>query len=184
MLLRRAVGIILLIIGIHFLYNGLGQSNLLLSTSRSVPQQALLQRTALSAVTPALAVETIGNLTWGRDFSQAQQRANLERQPLFVDFFATWCANCKAFQQLAIKNPQLNTALQQAVLVKIYDTDEVFSHLQQDPQFPELRGIGGQPLLPLFAIYSPDGVLRWKGQDYQAVSTMVTQLAHAKSGTP
>jgi hypothetical protein len=74
----------------------------------------------------------------------------------------------------------LNGALHKAILVKIYDTDAVFQTLKQDARYPELRGVGGQPLLPLFAIYSPEGVMVWKGQDYQAIQTMVAQLEHAK----
>lgn len=125
-------------------------------------------------------VEIHGNLHWGRDWALAHERARSERKPLFVDFYATWCANCKAFQQLAIRDTQLNAALQDAVLVKIYDTDPIFRTLQQESHYPELRGVGGQPLLPLFAIYAPPGRLLWKGQDYQAVQTMVAQLDQAK----
>ena len=120
------------------------------------------------------------NLQWWRDFSLAQQCARAEQKPVFVDFYATWCANCKAFQHLTLTDAQLNGALQKAILVKIYDTDTVFQTLKQDARYPELRGVGGQPLLPLFAIYSPEGVMVWKGQDYQAIQTMVAQLEHAK----
>jgi len=125
-------------------------------------------------------VEVHENLQWWRDFSLAQQRAKAEHKPVFVDFYATWCANCKAFQQLTVNNAQLNAALNEVILVKICDTDAVFRTLQQDAHYPELRGVGGQPLLPLFAIYTAEGVLVWKGQDYQAIQTMVAQLDHAK----
>jgi len=134
---------------------------------------------ACASSAPA-SVEVHENLHWWRDFSLAQQRARTEHKPVFVDFYATWCANCKAFQQLTVSDAQLNTALHEAILVKICDTDTVFRTLQQDSHYPELRGVGGQPLLPLFAIYSPEGGLVWKGQDYQAIQTMVAQLDHAK----
>ena len=129
---------------------------------------------------PTATLEVHENLQWWRDFSLAQQRAQAEKKPLFVDFYATWCANCKAFQHLTLGDTQFNAALQEVILVKIYDTDAVFRILQQDASYPELRGIGGQPLLPLFAIYSAQGALVWKGQDYQAVHTMMAQLEHAK----
>jgi thiol:disulfide interchange protein DsbD len=179
MLLRRTCGIILLIVGGHFLYNGLGQSGLLLDPSlhRSA---GLSNQTATGAMSSASQVEIHGNLRWLRDFSVAQQRANAEHKPLFVDFYATWCANCIAFQKLTLTNSALNTALQQVVLVKIYDTDPIFPFFQQDRHYPELKGVGGQPFLPLFAIYSPEGELTWKGQNYQAVDTMIAQLEHAK----
>jgi hypothetical protein len=64
--------------------------------------------------------------------------------------------------------------------MKVYDTDTDFKAFQQDSRFPELRGVGGQPFLPLFAIYSPQGEFIWKGQDYQAVGTMIAQLDRAR----
>ena len=181
LLIRRALGIILLIVGTHFLYNGMGQSGILLENSATIPSI-----TAPQSPTPSLQgnrapqVEIHGNLQWLRDFSSAQQRASAEGKPLFIDFYATWCANCKAFQRLSVTNRQLNQALQQTVLVKIYDTDEVFKTFQQNRHYPELGGVGGQPFLPLFAIYSSDGALTWKGQDYKAVGTMVAQIEHAR----
>lgn len=185
MLLRRACGIVLLIIGTHFLYNGLGHSGLLIDV-RS-PMQSVGTTTGRS-LNPTITngtqqpqIEIHGNLHWLRDFTAAQQRASLEQKPVFVDFYATWCANCKAFNRLTIDDALLNQALQQVILVKIYDTDPIFRTFQQDQRFPELRGVGGQPFLPLFAIYSPQGTFVWKGQDYQAVHTMMVQLDHAKS---
>ena len=186
MLVRRAVGIVLLVIGVHFLYNGLGQSGILIQSARGgAPRQATtLDMSRMPALTPVAAaspeVEISGNLHWLRDFALAQHRARSEQKPVFVDFYATWCANCKAFQRLAMNNSQLNTALQQAVLVKIYDTDVAFRTFQTDENYPELGGVGGQPFLPLFAIYSPRGEFLWKGQDYQAVVTMVAQLERAR----
>jgi thioredoxin:protein disulfide reductase len=186
LLLRRAVGIILLIIGIHFLYNGIGESGILIQ-----PRALITGKTGGTAKTDGEIVsakkedsgEVHGNLYWSRDFTLAQQRSQTEQKPLFVDFYATWCANCRAFQNLTLKNVALNQALHKAILVKIYDTDPFFAVFQQNPHYPELRGVGGQPLLPLFAIYSPQGVLTWKGQDYQAVNTIIAQLAYAQNTT-
>ena len=164
--LRRASSIIVLLVGLYCLYYSF-------APSRKVPEG--------SQASPQL-VEMVANLQWWRDFAMAQQRARTEQRPLFVDFYATWCANCKAFQRLTVSDPQLHAALQEAILVKIYDTDAGFQILQGDPRYPELRGVGGQPLLPLFAIYSAQGVLVWKGQDYQAVHTIVAQLERARYG--
>jgi len=162
--LQRASSIVLLLIGVYFVSMGFGP----LWRMPATP-------TALQA-----SVEMSENLQWWRDFSMAQQRARAEHKPIFVDFYATWCANCKAFQRLTMSDVQLNTALQNVILVKIYDTDAGFPTFQQDPHYPELRGVGGQPLLPLFAVYTAPGVLVWKGQDYQAVHTIVAQLERAR----
>lgn len=184
-LVRRVLGILLLIVGVHFLYNGLGQSGILIpasGTGQRIATLGGLTRPGGGEIEDATfsQVEFSGNLRWLRDFPLAQERARVEGKPLFVDFYATWCANCKAFQRLAESNDQLNNALQQAVLVKIYDTDEIFETFQRDESYPELGGVGGQPFLPLFAIYSGQGALRWKGQDYRAITTIVSQLEAAK----
>ena len=181
-LLHRVLAILLLIVGVHFLYNGLGQSGILIPAPETGQQLANLDqpRESRGGGSTGSEVEYSGNLRWLRDFAFAQETARTEGKPLFVDFYATWCANCKAFQRLAVRNDQLNNALQQAVLVKIYDTDEVFKSFQRDRNYPELGGVGGQPFLPLFAIYSGQGTLHWKGQNYRAVNTMVSQLEAAK----
>lgn len=180
LLVRRALGIILLIVGAHFLYNGLGKSGLLIGPApSSAGREERIQSTDIAQPRQAH-VEIRGNLRWYRDFAFAQHQARQQQKPLFVDFYATWCANCKAFQQLASTHTALNAALQQVVLVKIYDTDEIFQTFRQDRRFPELGGVGGQPFLPLFAIYTPAGDLFWKGQNYQAVQTMIAQLQQAK----
>jgi thiol:disulfide interchange protein DsbD len=184
LMLRRACGIILLIIGVYFLYNGLARSGILLE----LPGSASVNVSSSSATRSAdqlpsangTQAEVHGNLRWLRDISLARQQASAEQKPLFVDFYAHWCANCKAFGRLALRDTALNTALQDAVLMKVYDTDTDFKAFQQDSRFPELRGVGGQPFLPLFAIYSPQGKFIWKGQDYQAVGTMIAQLDRAR----
>lgn len=184
LLLRRSLAIVLLLIGAHFLYRGMGQSGILLEKSTALSRTISTQLGTSSGVDNRVArIETHGNLQWLRDFSLARQRARTERKPLFIDFYATWCANCRAFQRLSLTNRQLNRVLQQTVLVKIYDTDAIFKTFQQNRHYPELGGIGGQPFLPLFAIYSPDGALVWKGQDYQAVATMIGQLEYARRVT-
>lgn len=184
-LVRGVLAIVLLITGVHFFYNGLGQSGILIPVPETVEQVANLGQAGQYkgdevGGSAASGVEYSGNLRWLRDFALAQETAKAEGKPLFVDFYATWCANCKAFQRLAVRNNQLNNALQQAVLVKIYDTDKVFETFQRDQNYPELGGVGGQPFLPLFAIYSDRGAFHWKGQNYRAVSTMVNQLEAAR----
>ena len=173
MLVKRTSSLILFVTGIFLLYNGFVRPGDLIPLASSRMAEACVSRAS-----PL--VEAHEDLQWWRDFPLAQQRAKAEQKPVFIDFYATWCANCQAFQHLTVSDAQLNAALHEAILVKICDTDPVFRTLQQDSHYPELRGVGGQPLLPLFAIYSPQGALVWKGQDYQAIQTIVAQLDHAR----
>lgn len=117
------------------------------------------------------AVERVGNLVFHRDEPTARQQAKSEGRLLFIDFYADWCVNCKLWSKLAVKDQKLNTALQKAVLLKIYDTDAVFSTYQNDKRFGELL-VG----LPFFLILAPDGSVRYKSQDYKDVRGMVQAL--------
>lgn len=180
--LRQACSIVLLIIGVHFLYNGLGQSGILIaSPPTNTPEQITTRGSAdtLISTTNPPPIEIHGNLRWFRDITLARQQARTAVKPLFVDFYATWCANCKAFSKLTQSDMALNTALQSVVLAKVYDTDKDFQAFQADQRLPELRGVGNQPFLPLFVIYSAQGEFVWKGQDYQAVHTILAQLQRA-----
>lgn len=115
--------------------------------------------------------ERIGNLVFFRDPSAALSAAAEKNKPIFIDFYADWCTNCHEFSALIQKPGNLNTALQDAVLLKIYDTDTAFLSYQENPAYPELQ-IG----LPFFLILSPDGSFRWKGNNYLDSDGMIGAL--------
>ena len=119
-------------------------------------------------------MEKTGPLTWQRDFAKAQEMAQQQSLPIFVDFYAHWCANCKKFSHQAAQAGPLQDALQSVVLAKIYDTDGVFTSFRDDPRYPELkRG------LPFFLILSSQGEFLWKGNDYRAHDTMISEIQKA-----
>ncbi len=121
---------------------------------------------------PPQAYEELGPLRFYRDAKEAFSAAARERRPLFIDFYADWCPNCKAFTKLMQKHKGLQEALQGAVLLKIYDTDPAFQQMENDPRFPELK-IG----LPFFAILESNGKLFWKTTDYKDTSGMIQALS-------
>tara|TARA_B100000315_G_scaffold163184_1_gene151672 strand:- start:144 stop:611 length:468 start_codon:yes stop_codon:yes gene_type:complete len=121
-------------------------------------------------------IEKHENLEWYRDFEWAKEVALKENQPIFIDFFAYWCANCLEFEKLSVKNEKLNKILQNAVLVKIYDTDPVFEIFKNDPAHRELK-MG----LPYFTILRPNGEFFWKGTQYNAVETMGKMIKAASA---
>ncbi len=165
--LRKAFSLILLIFGVHFFYNGLGQSGLLLG---SKPTPVLTE----PAETEIVNTEKNGNLIWQRNFENALVLARNENKPVFIDFYADWCANCVAFKKLSFRNMKLNKALKRAILLKIYDTDAQFKRFQDNPLYAELK-----TGLPFFVILKPDGKFFWKGTQYNAVNTMTEMIGNA-----
>ncbi len=120
--------------------------------------------------------EMSGNLEWFRDREIVFQKAEKSGKPIFIDFYADWCTNCKEFQKLSISDLALNRALlENAVLWKIEDTDPIFEEYANDERFPELK-IG----LPFFVILSPKGDLIFKTNDYLATKRMIEQLSIVK----
>ncbi|EPG74872.1 cytochrome C biogenesis protein transmembrane region [Leptospira fainei serovar Hurstbridge str. BUT 6] len=116
-------------------------------------------------------IEQHGNLGWHRVSQAAFEVAKSEARPVFVDFYADWCTNCKEFEELTLSDPELNKALNHAVLLKIKDDDKEFQSFEQDPRFPELK-IG----LPFFVIFSPDGQVLFKTNNYLNTPDMIRTI--------
>ncbi|MBF0274012.1 MAG: sulfite exporter TauE/SafE family protein [Nitrospinae bacterium] len=119
-------------------------------------------------------VEEHGNLKWYRSYDNALQEAKRLNQPVFIDFFAYWCANCIAFADMSLTNKDLNKALEKTVLLKVYDTDKAFEEYKKIKSYRELN-VG----LPFFVVLKPDGTFFWKTTQYNAVSQMINKLEEA-----
>ena len=118
--------------------------------------------------------EMIGNLKFYRNDAHARELAANSGKPIFVDFYADWCTNCKDFSQLARKDRRLNTALQQAILIKIYDTDAIYEEYAARSEHDELN-IG----LPYFLVLKSDGSFHWESQNYRDIEGMTGALQSA-----
>lgn len=114
---------------------------------------------------PPMKVE--GNLKWHLDPGAAYAEAQSRGKNVFIDFFGSWCTNCKAFSELAQTDEDLNEALASAVLLQIDDRSAAFDRYRADPRFPELK-VG----LPFFVITDPDENLLYKTSDYLATNEM------------
>jgi thiol:disulfide interchange protein DsbD len=121
-----------------------------------------------TASTPTIATETKGELTWYLNREDAVKAAREQGKPIFVDFFAYWCANCKEFEHLTQTDRELIDGLKKVVLLKIYDNDPEFKQFQNDKRFPELK-VG----LPFFVIADADNHLLYKTSDYTRTDEMV-----------
>lgn len=117
-------------------------------------------------------IEQKGKLTWHLDKEAAYDEAKKKGKLVFLDFHGNWCTNCKAFQKLTQEDKDLNGALQNAVLYKVYDTSEEFKDYREDPRFPELK-VG----LPFFVITDTDGNMLYKTNDYLKTEEMAMFLS-------
>jgi thiol:disulfide interchange protein DsbD len=124
--------------------------------------------TAAAGVASAAKTETKGELTWYLNRDDAVKAAREQGKPIFVDFFAYWCANCKEFEHLTETNHELIDGLKKMVLLKIYDNDPEFKRFQNDKRYPELK-VG----LPFFVIADADDHLIYKTSDYTRTDEML-----------
>jgi thiol:disulfide interchange protein DsbD len=115
--------------------------------------------------------EKMGQHVWFLEKSYALAAAKEQGKAVFVDFYGSWCANCKAFEAKAQSDVVLSKALGEAVLLKIRDTDPQFKEWQADPRFPELK-VG----LPFFVILDAEGSLLYKTSDYTRTDEMMLFL--------
>ncbi len=120
--------------------------------------------------------EIHGNLIWYRNEADVWRMAKQSGLPVFVDFYADWCTNCKEFQKLTQKDSRLNVTLKdQAILWKVYDTDPIFETFQENPTYIELK-IG----LPFFLVLSSDGRFVYKSNDYLDSKGMIDAILKSK----
>ena len=117
-------------------------------------------------------LENEAGILWHRDFTNAQKEAKATGKPIFIDFYASWCANCLAFKKETTHNSALNDALRlHAISVKLVDKEAEFERFKALPEHRALK-IG----LPYFAILTPEGELSWSTTDYQATEKMISIL--------
>ena len=168
--IKKGIAFFLLLPAFYFMYYGLSQAGIITIKKEAASISAIDTTLTKNGVE----IEKHENLEWYRDFEGAKKVALKENKPIFIDFFAYWCANCLEFEKLSVKNEKLNRVLQNAILVKIYDTDPIFKTFREDPAHRELK-----TGLPYFAILRPGGEFFWKGTQYNAVETMGAMIKSA-----
>jgi thiol:disulfide interchange protein DsbD len=152
---KRSLLILSSIVGALILIRGF-----ILPSSATSPQ-------VISANETAQRKEKKGKLTWYLDKKAAYTEAKKTGKNVFIDFYANWCTNCKAFEKMTYENESLIASLENAILLKIYDTTPEFKEYSADSRFPELK-VG----LPFFVITNTDGELIYKTNDYMKTEEM------------
>ena len=160
--LARFVGVVTFILGGWLLISGLNYI--------SLPGQV----NATTQVVVEYPQKDEGGVVWLHTLAEAQERARLTGKPIFIDFYASWCANCLEFAKEVVTNKRLNLALREsAIPLKIIDGTPEFERFKSSPEHRQLK-IG----LPYFAILNSDGQLQWSGTDYKATNTMLNVLSN------
>jgi thiol:disulfide interchange protein DsbD len=162
---KRALLFIIGLIGILLLVKGF-----LFSSDISIQKEASISN-KISSVEPK--TEQKGQLTWYLDEDMAYAAAKEKSKPVFIDFHADWCTNCKEFQKTTQSNTALNEALKNAILLKVYEGSSAFKKYVSDPRFPELK-VG----LPFFLITDKDENLLYKTNDYMKSDEMIMFLSN------
>jgi thiol:disulfide interchange protein DsbD len=166
--MHRFLGVVSLLLGGWLIVSGLEHLPLL----SKISPMPIASANAVASTTNVQPIEHEAGIPWYRNYEAAQKVAQQSGKPLFIDFYASWCANCLEFKKEAAQNEQLNKALRdKAVAVKLVDKEPEFEKFREDKNHRPLK-IG----LPYFAIILPNGKLAWSGTDYKAVHAMIAEL--------
>lgn len=171
--MQHYVGVLSIIVGGWLVVAGLGQMPIMRTAEAGLlVQNGVVPNAASSNVSAVLPVQTEAGISWYRSFEAAKQVAQQTGKPIFIDFYASWCANCTEFKKETASNLQLNRVLREkAVAVKLIDKEPEFEKFRASQEHRQLK-IG----LPYFAIITPDGRLVWSGTDYKATQKMIAEL--------
>ena len=164
---KHFMGVITMLIGVWLIVTSFGHLPILKAEAKTA---VISQATGECAA--AELIETEAGISWYRNFDAAQKLAQQTGKPIFIDFYASWCANCVEFKNATKNNAALNEALRtKAIAVKLVDKEPEFEKFRENPAHRQLK-IG----LPYFAILKADGSVLWSGTDYQATEKMIAVL--------
>jgi thioredoxin:protein disulfide reductase len=171
--MQHYVGVLSMIVGGWLVIAGMGQIPFMnQAQAESFANNRTAENTDVKKVSTAEPVQNEAGIAWYRNFDAAKKVAQETGKPIFIDFYASWCANCTEFKKETANNEALNHALREkAIAVKLVDQEPEFEKFRASQEHRQLK-IG----LPYFAIITPDGKVAWSGTDYKATQKMIAEL--------
>jgi thiol:disulfide interchange protein len=125
------------ILGMAFYYGYLGVS-------------LFREQTAAKTTRPSEAAQlSPTDLPWHHSLVEGLEKAEVENKPVFIDFWATWCKNCKAMDASTFRDPGVKNLLAKYVLIK-YQAER-----PDDPATRRVLDHFGVVGLPTYVILAP-----------------------------
>jgi thiol:disulfide interchange protein len=88
-----------------------------------------------------------GGIAWTTDYEKALETARARKRLVFVDFWATWCDNCKKFETDVFPNPEVAAKIGQFIAV----------HVDVDKHEDLAKQYGVDDRLPYLVVVDADG---------------------------
>ena len=85
-------------------------------------------------------------LPWLTSLEEGLRKANIENKPVFIDFWATWCKNCKAMDATTFRDKKVEELFGRYILVK-YQAER-----PDEPSTKELLDRFGVVGLPTYVV--------------------------------
>ncbi|MBT5825758.1 MAG: hypothetical protein HOK14_05750 [Gammaproteobacteria bacterium] len=114
--MNRFVGVVGFILGGWLLISGLNHMSVIgtASAEGAVVNVPVAEHNTTDA----------GGIIWLHSLAEAQKQARASGKPIFIDFYASWCANCLAFAEETVNDDALNKTHQQEKLSTFYSMPE------------------------------------------------------------
>src|SRR5262245_22389830 len=110
----------------------------------------------------ALLHAAAGEIAWTTDIKGAMARGVAETRPIYADFWAVWCAPCKAMEQTTYRDAKVVAAMERFVPLKVdQDVQPVFCERHQIEALPTAMFLDGEgrELARFSGLLKPDEIV-------------------------
>lgn len=107
---------------------------------------------SMQAGQPADAAPKPGELTWMPYSAEALEKLRAEKKPVFIDFTAAWCVNCKANEKLVLARSEVVDAFKQHGIVTMKA-----DWTRRDPAITAALQKFGRTGVPFYVVYPRSG---------------------------